>query len=118
MGAYKSPAERRRRFKICLWTTLVSILVIVVLIVGLYFGLHHHYNNSGDSLPSSPSTPPTPNHRNGTSTTSNTTSPVKLATTPAFLGNVTSNNTPDVRDCGWAGNIGDSWIITYAGKVA
>lgn len=162
MGRYLSPAERRKRFKIGIITIPTVIIVIVVLAVGLHYGLQHKENtnnslaNSGDSTTSSAhsttATPSTSTSLAGVTTTSSTsststttsshssssstvssttgtvattssystaipTNPVKLASTPSFLGNVTSNNTPDVRDGGWMGNIGDDWIITYADTV-
>jgi len=57
-----------------------------------------------------------------TSTTSSSasslpTNPVKLLGVPKFLGNVTSSNTGDIRDLGYQGSIGKTFINTYGDTI-
>ena len=43
--------------------------------------------------------------------------PVTLAGIPKFLGNVSSSNTPDIRDLGFMGNIGSTYIMTFGDTI-
>lgn len=111
----------RLRWKRTLIIAASVVLAIVVLGIGLGYGLKKH-NNSSSSSSSGTGTGSTPINNSTDlcatiNTTSTSTNPVKLASTPVFLGNVTSNNTNDVRDTGWQGNIGSDWIITFADTV-
>lgn len=86
------------------------LLGVVIIAIGLGAGLHHGHSTSSSS--SSAST------TSGTATTtSGPANPVKTATTAQFLGNVTSENSNSVRDGGWQGQIGSTYINTYADTV-